>query len=159
MNLIHPYSRPGAIQTTPWLKKPKFHPWHQSLSHMFFRWVLLFFSSFFSATEEIEETHHLCSCPFNSALKFFLIVLWLVNIITADLGNQKWVIIREPNQSRESLASTSYFPVGWIWLAYRAISCPQKRVTYNLRAFTLFLNNFLTGFRSANFLMLQCSFS
>lgn len=148
-------------------KRTKFHWWHQSLSHMFLRWVLLFLSSFFPATEGIEE-HHLYSCPFNKLSQgpevlfdcpiVFLIVLWLVRIVTADLGNQKWVIIKGSNQSRESPTSISYFPVGWIWLAYRALSYPQKGATYNL-SFAFFPNNFLTGFRAANFLMLQCSFS
>ena len=34
-------SRPGAVYTSPWSKKPKFGWWHQSLSHLLPRWVFL----------------------------------------------------------------------------------------------------------------------
>lgn len=37
-------SQPDTLQQ--WSKKPKFHQWHQPLSHVLIRWVLLFFSSF-----------------------------------------------------------------------------------------------------------------
>lgn len=71
-------SRPDAAKIAPWLKKPKFHWWHQPLSHLLISWVLLFFSSFIPATEGTEQSITCAPVPSanqHRALKSILIFL------------------------------------------------------------------------------------
>lgn len=53
-------SRPGAVKVAPWSKHPKFHWWHQPLSHSLIKSVFLFLSSFIPATEGTEQN---TTCP------------------------------------------------------------------------------------------------
>lgn len=77
-------NRPGTIYNSLWAKKPKFHWWHQTLSHILIRW--LFLLAFLPATEGIEENNIYASVlttSYPSALKTLLIALRLF----ANLGN------------------------------------------------------------------------
>jgi len=57
-------SRPGALYTSPWSKKPKFDRWHQSLSHLLARWVFLPLSVLSPATDGMEENTTCAPDPF-----------------------------------------------------------------------------------------------
>lgn len=90
-------SRPGAVKVTPWSKDSKLCWRHQPLNHLLVAWIFLLLSSFISAAEGTEKS---TACiPVSStnqprALKFLFNYsgTLLINIISANLGNQQQVI-------------------------------------------------------------------
>lgn len=77
--------RPGAEETTPWSKKPKFLQWSLLLRHMFITWVFLVLSVLLPGTEGIEENATCTSTPsanHPSPLKSLLIAFRLLSVMS-----------------------------------------------------------------------------
>lgn len=139
-----PYLLPAGLvpcKTPHEQKKPEFHQWHQSLSHMLIRG--LFLLAFFSATEGIEGRNiyaPVLTNSYPSDLKYFLIALGLLSSVSLL---PTWATTVNDNQCtdsqkfRESSSNISHpgsreaadFSVEWVLLAYESLSSPQKKVT------------------------------
>ena len=129
-------SRPGAVYTSPWSKKPKFDPWHQSLSHLLTRWVFLPLSMVFPATDGMEEI--VVSCyymlsrqalqrPMNSMLLLFWFSLSFLEIFIRQIVFSPTIvcIILEVEKNTVSLTRKYLMKSLFFRRGYLAIS-PQR---------------------------------